>query len=90
MIRLTRDEVINMHTMLIEQTGGTDGLRENSLLESSIYGIYQTFDGEELYPTDIEKSARLAYNLISNHPFVDGNKRIGLLAMLVVLEKSGI
>ena len=61
-----------------------------NLLESAIEAPYQTFDGEELFPTKIEKAARLGYGLISNHPFIDGNKRIGVYIMISFLEVNGI
>ena len=65
-------------------------MRDEGLLSSAIEGIYQTFDGQELYPTKEEKGARLGYALISNHAFFDGNKRIGMFAMLTFLEVNGI
>ena len=87
--RLTKDAVLAIHTMLCEQTGGCDGLREASLLESALGAAYATFGGEELYPTPEEKAARLGYSLIANHAFADGNKRIGMLALLTLLALSG-
>ena len=87
--RLTKDAVLAMHAMLSAQTGGDDGLREAALLESALGAAYQTFGGEELYPTPEEKAARLGYSLIANHAFADGNKRIGMLAMLTFLSLAG-
>lgn len=78
MIRLTKNQVIALHKSLIEATGGTDGVRENGLLESALEAPFQTFDGNDLYPTLIQKAARLGYSLVLNHPFIDGNKRIGI------------
>ena len=75
---------------MAEETGGSIGVRDEGLLNSAIEGIYQTFDGKELYPTKEEKGARLGYSLISNHSFLDGNKRIGMHVMLTFLEVNGI
>ena len=79
-----------IHRMLCAETGGDAGLREMALLESAVGAIDQTFDGQELYPTLIEKAARLGYSLIANHAFVDGNKRIGMLVMLTFLALNGL
>jgi death-on-curing protein len=87
--RLTKDAVLAMHAMLSAQTGGDDGLREAALLESALGAAYQTFGGAELYPTPEEKAARLGYSLIANHAFADGNKRMGMLAMLTLLALAG-
>ena len=75
---------------MAEETGGSVGVRDEGLLDSAIEGIYQTFDGVELYPSKEEKGARLGYSLISNHSFLDGNKRIGMYVMLTFLEVNGI
>lgn len=83
-------QVVLLHEMLINQIGGLHGVRDSGLLDSAVNGIYQTFGGNELYPTIEEKAARLGYNLINNHVFVDGNKRVGVLAMLTLLEINGI
>lgn len=90
MIRLTTKQVISLHSALIEATGGTDGVRDIGLLESALEAPFQTFDGKELYPALIQKAARLGHSLISNHPFVDGNKRIGIHTMLVFLAANGV
>ena len=60
------------------------------MLDSALESAFQTFDGQELYPTKEEKGARLGYSLISNHAFVDGNKRIGMYVLLTFLETNGI
>ena len=86
MIRFSKDKVLLLHKLLAEATGGSIGLRDEGLLESALDGIYATFGGKELYPTKEEKGARLGYTLISNHAFVDGNKRIGMYVMLTFLE----
>ena len=75
---------------LVARSGGADGLRDEGLLESAINTPLQTFGGQELYPTVLEKAARLGYGLIHNHPFLDGNKRIGTHAMLVFLDINNI
>ena len=90
MIRLTTKQVIFLHSSLIEATGGTDGVRDIGLLESALEAPFQTFDGKDLYPALIQKAARLGQSLISNHPFVDGNKRIGIHTMLVFLVANGV
>lgn len=90
MIRLTTKQVISIHSSLIEATGGTDGVRDMGLLESALEAPFQTFDGKDLYPALIQKAARLGHSLVSNHPFVDGNKRIGIHTMLVFLAVNGI
>ena len=90
MILLTADEIINLHTKLITKTGGSDGLRDRGLLESAVYSAMGGFGDEEAYPTIEEKAARLMYSLVNNHAFVDGNKRIGVVVMLVTLRLNGI
>ncbi len=90
MKRLSLQQIINLHHMLIAQTGGIDGVRDNGLLESAINSPFQSFGGEYIYSTLPEKAARLGYGIIKNHPFVDGNKRIGLLTMILFLELNKI
>lgn len=84
------EDIIELHRLLSSRTGGDGGLRDMGLLESAVYSPYQSFGGEALYPTLTEKAARLGYSLICNHAFTDGNKRIGLLAMLTLLELNGM
>lgn len=90
MIRFSKDKVLLLHKLMAEATGGSVGVRDEALLDSALAGIFATFGGEELYPTKEEKGARLGYLLISNHAFVDGNKRIGMYVMLTFLEVNGI
>lgn len=90
MIRFSKEKVLLLHKLMAEATGGSIGLRDEGLLDSALEGIYATFDGQELYPSQEEKGARLGYSLISNHAFVDGNKRIGIYVMLTFLEVNGI
>ena len=89
MILLTVDEIIILHNKLLNATGGLPGLRDRGLLESAVFSVNASFEDVEQYPTIEEKAARLAYALISNHAFSDGNKRIGVLAMLMTLKLNG-
>jgi len=88
-MKLMKNQILNMHKMLIAQTGGTDGIRDHNLLDSAVNGAFQTFDKIDIYPSLEEKAAKLAFSIIKNHPFIDGNKRIGLYVMLVFLELNG-
>lgn len=90
MIRFSKEKILLLHKLLIEQTGGEDGVRDMGLLESAIAACDATFDGKDLFPTKEEKAARLCTGLVSNHAFVDGNKRIGVYVMLTFLEVNGI
>ena len=90
MITLSKEQVVKLHYDLIEQTGGFCGIRDENLLESAIATPFQFFGGREMYPSIQQKAARLGYGLIKNHPFVDGNKRIGAHAMMVFLELNKI
>ena len=90
MILLTVAEIIMLHGKLIKATGGLPGLRDRGLLESAVFSMNSGFEDIEQYPTVEEKAARLAYALISNHSFVDGNKRVGILAMLMTLELNSV
>ena len=90
MIRFSNDKVLLLHQLLIEQTGGEDGVRDLGLLDSALSSCYATFDGKELFPSKEEKAARLGIGLVSNHAFVDGNKRIGMYIMLSFLEVNGV
>ena len=89
MRRLSIPQIVMMHDALLRETGGMDGVRDEGLLESAVNAPFQTFGGEYLYKTLEAKAAHLGYSLIKNHPFVDGNKRIGMLAMMVFLELNG-
>lgn len=90
MIKFSKEKVLLLHQIMAQATGGDVGVRDEALLESAIENIYLTFDGVELYPSKEEKAARLGYSLISNHAFVDGNKRIGMYIMLSFLELNGV
>ena len=90
MIKLSQEKVLLLHRLMTEETGGDPGLRDHDLLDSALESAFQTFGGAELYPTREEKGARIGYALISNHAFVDGNKRIGMYVMMIFLEVNGI
>ncbi|GHV95791.1 death-on-curing protein [Spirochaetia bacterium] len=90
MKRLAIETVIEMHSALIEASGGLDGVRDINMLDASIASPYHTFGGQYLYPTLQVMAAHLAFSLVKNHPFLDGNKRIGILSMLTFLEINGI
>jgi death-on-curing protein len=90
MRKLSKEQVLLLHTQLIEEFGGTDGVRDYNLLDSALETPFQSFAGEELYPTIQAKAAKLGYGLIKNHTMLDGNKRIGAHAMLVFLALNGI
>ncbi len=82
---LNKQQILTLHKMLIEQSGGSPEIRDEGLLESALNAPFQSFGDTDLYPSLLEKAARLGYGLIKNHPFVDGNKRIGTHTMLVFL-----
>lgn len=90
MIKFSREKVLLLHRLITEETGGDPNVRDLDLLESALESAFATFDGKELYPTKQEKGARIGYALISNHAFVDGNKRIGMYVLLTFLETNGI
>lgn len=90
MKRLSKEQILMLHSQLIEEYGGSDGVRDYNLLDSALENPFQSFCGEELYPTLQAKAARLGYGLIKNHCMIDGNKRIGTHAMLVFLAINGI
>ena len=90
MIKFSREKVLLLHQLIAEETGGDPNVRDLNLLDSALNSAFQTFDGKELYPTKHEKAARIGYSLISNHAFVDGNKRIGMYVLLTFLETNGI
>ena len=90
MIRISKNKALLLHKLIADETGGSVGVREEGLLESALEGAFAVFGDREFYPTIEEKGARLGYTLISNHAFVDGNKRIGVFIMLVFLEVNGV
>ena len=90
MIRISQEKALLLHRIITAETGGDPNLRDGALLDSALESAFQTFGGEELYPTVEEKAARIGHSLIANHAFVDGNKRIGMYILLVFLEVNGI
>ena len=87
---ISKKQVLALHSALIQEFGGSDGIRDDGLLESALAAPFQTFGGEPMYPSLQAKAAQLGFGLIRNHSFVDGNKRIGAHAMLVFLALNGI
>jgi death-on-curing protein len=83
------EEVIEIHWRVVRQTGGVQGIRDQGSLESSVMQPLQSFGDQDLYPSLIEKAAALGYFLIRNHPFLDGNKRVGHAALETVLILNG-
>lgn len=89
MIKLTKEQILLLHSQLIEVTGGSEGIRDIGLLESALETPFQSYSGVELYPSIQAKVARLCYGLVKNHAMMDGNKRIGVHVMLVFLAVNG-
>ena len=90
MIRLSKPQILLLHEQLIAETGGSSGLRDEGMLDSALNAPFQTFGGEDVYPSLQQKAARLCFSLVKNHPFAGGNKRIGAHVMLVFLALNGI
>ena len=86
---LSVDDVLYIHRRVVAQSGGSHGLRDRGALESSVAQPFQSYGGVELYPTIVEKASALAFFLASNHPFVDGNKRVAHAALAVCLRLNG-
>lgn len=90
MIRLTEQQVLSVHEMMIKATGGSGGVRDMGLLQSALNAPFQAFEGKDVYPSLLSKAAAMCRSVISNHPFVDGNKRTGIHIMLIFLEVNGV
>ena len=90
MIRLSKAQVLLLHDQLVVETGGLSGLRDEGMLDSALSAPYQRFGGEDIYPCLLQKAARLCFGLVKNHPFLDGNKRIGVHIALVFLALNGV
>ena len=90
MIRIRKEKALWLHQLVTKETGGSPDGRDLGLLESALESALQTYGGEDLYPTTVEKAARLGFSLIANHAFLDGNKRIGILVMLTFLQVNGV
>ncbi len=86
---LTLNEVLDLYRQVMEQSGGAVGIRDLNALESAVAQPHMTFGGQELYPTVVEKASALGFSLVKNHPFVDGNKRIGHAALETFLVLNG-
>lgn len=89
MITLTKEQILLLHKCIYDRYGGSYGVRDEGLLDSALEAPFQTFAGQDLYPDDMDKIVRFSYGLIGNHPFHDGNKRIGALALLTLIELNG-
>ena len=90
MIFFEYEQVVKLHSSLISKTGGMDGVRDANLLDSALKAPFQTFGGNDLYPDILDKASQLCYSLIENHPFADGNKRIGVHLTLLFLKLNNI
>ena len=89
MIVLSESQVKFLHSELINETGGSLGVRDENLLDSALSSPFQGFAGEEFFPTMQQKAARLCFGLVKNHAFIDGNKRIGALMIQLLLKWNG-
>ena len=87
---ISRSEAEQVHNILIRQFGGGKGIRDLGALESALSRPFQKFDNRDLYESAIDKAAALIESIITNHPFVDGNKRTGYVLMRLFLNKNGI
>ena len=90
MIYLSVEQVRELHKEVMQQSGGLHGVRDGGALESAVAQPQMMFGGQQLYPSLIEKAAAIGYSLIMNHPFIDGNKRIGHAAMAMFLRINGV
>lgn len=90
MIVLSKEQIIMLHSQLIAETGVIDGIRDEGMSDSALAAPFQSFEDTDVYPSILQKAARLAYGLVKNHAFIDGNKRIGAHAMLIYLELNKI
>ena len=86
---ISLDTVLALHRRIIQTSGGSAGIRDQGGLESAIAQPLMTFGGQDLYSTVIEKATALCFSLIQNHPFVDGNKRVGHVVMEMFLTSNG-
>ena len=86
----TAEQVMRLHSKMIARTGGSDGVRDLGLIESAIMRASAGYDDFEIYPTAVQKAAAVCCGLVGNHGFIDGNKRIGVAVMLLILQKNGV
>ena len=89
MIILSREQIIALHSQLISETGGIDGIRDEGLLSSALNAPFQSFGDVEVYPSIQQKATRLGFGLVKNHAFIDGNKRIGAMMVQLLLQWNG-
>ncbi len=89
MFYFSKNDIIFLHSNLIDYLGGIDGIRDEGMLDSALNAPLQTFDGESIYPSTIEKIARLSFGLALNHSFIDGNKRIAFAVLDIGLKQNG-
>lgn len=87
---VTLNDILLFHRKIIKETGGSEGIRDFGLIDSSLNRAFQTFNGIELHQDTIEKISVITYSLIKNHGFIDGNKRIGIATMLLILKLNNI
>jgi len=87
---ITVEEAVRIHGILIDRFGGTNGIRDRNLLESALSRPFQTFDKKDLYSSQVDKAAALIESIVINHPFLDGNKRFGYVAIRLILLESGL
>lgn len=90
MVRFSKEKVLFLHQLIAQETGGEVGLRDQALLEAALAAAFAGLADREFYPTKEEKAAKLGFDLVSNHVFLDGNKRIGMYVMLTFLEANGL
>lgn len=86
----SKDDILHIHSKLISDFGGSDGIRDEGMLESALNTPLQTFDSEDLYPTAVDKVVRLSFGLVMNHPFIDGNKRVGAAVLYLGLSANNV
>lgn len=89
MIILSKEQVLELHANLIKATGGSNGIRDEGMLDLALNNPFQSFGGKELYPSIQAKAARLCFGLVKTHAMLDGNKRLGTHVMLVFLALNG-
>ena len=87
---ISTEDVLKIHKLLIDQFGGSHGVRDKSSLNSAINRPFATFDKQELYPEPVDKAAAILESIVTNHPFIDGNKRTGYVLARLLLLKSGL
>lgn len=90
MVRFSKEKVLLLHQLIAQETGGEVGLRDQALLDAALSAAFAGLADREFYPTKEEKAAKLGFDLVSNHAFLDGNKRIGMYVMLTFLEANGL